>query len=84
MNKHLIKIILEYISLTPIYNNELLNKTNKLSEEINLENWNYYDNYIICKEDCKYIYKRNDKIYIKFVIFHHEDDFWNICMEDRL
>lgn len=49
-NKHLIKIIIEYISITPCYTNGLLDKTKSLLSSINLGNWYYYDKYVVCNE----------------------------------
>lgn len=49
MNKHLKKIIDEYIIHELKFKNELLDVTEQLIQNYN-NNWYYYDNYAICSE----------------------------------
>lgn len=53
-NKHLIKIVVEYISFNLIYENELLDKTKDLPKSLNLGDWYYYDKLAVCNHPNKY------------------------------
>lgn len=61
-NKHLNKIIIDYIDIKVPYIRELLEKTYLILSCTNI--WYSYNNYIKCSEDCLMIhkYKRNQVI----------------------
>lgn len=70
LNKHLIKIITNYIEYST-YQKELLNKTKSMLEP-HVDNWYYYKKYIICKEEYKYTYSKFDYLFIRGYRFNRE------------
>lgn len=68
MNKHLIKIINDYLDYKKPFYIELLDKTKELIIP-NSDNWYYYDHYAICSESYSLIYNEEFIIHKKGYIF---------------
>lgn len=54
MNKHLIKIINEYLIDYLTFKNELLMKTVPLLDKYN-DNWYYYNDYAVCNQEYTFL-----------------------------
>jgi hypothetical protein len=76
-NKHLLKIVSEYINIDIIYKKELLNKTSSIDAQCNY--WYFYDKYISCSVETGIAYNKGYRLDGHFYFININTDWW--CLE---